>query len=217
MDYCNQKTAMTTSVLGVLLGLGGILNHGLFEILQGNTPTPGYYIEAIGRQHRFWIHGTEGAFTVIPNFLLTGICVIVIGLAVIVWSVGYIQTKHGASVLLALFILLTLVGGGIGHIIIFLPTWAWATRINKSLTRWNKRLPVKLRKTLPGLWPYTLTGTVVSWLLVMELGIFGYIPGLENPDAILNIVFALLFSTLILVNVTYMCALAQDLKERQLE
>jgi hypothetical protein len=217
MDFTNRKTAITTSVIGVLLGLGGILNHGLFEILQGSTPTPGHYIEAIGPQHRFWLHGTEGAFTVIPNFLLTGMCVIVISLAAIVWSVGYIQTKHGASVFLGLFVLLTLVGGGIGHILIFLPTWAWATRTNKALTRWEKLLPVKRRTTLSGLWPYVLTATVVSWLLVMELGIFGYVPGLENPDTILNIVFALLFFTLILLNVTYMCALARDLKERQWE
>lgn len=217
MDFANRKTSLTTSVIGVLLGMGGIFNHGLFEILQGYMPTPGYYIEAIGPQHRFWLHGTEGAFTVIPNFLLTGISVIVIGLAVIVWSVKYIQTKHGASVFLALLVLLTLVGGGIGHILIFLPTWAWATRINKALIRWEKLLPVKLRKSLSGLWPYVLTATAVSWLLVMELGIFGYVPGLNNPDAILNIVFALLFSTLILVNATYICALARDLKERQWE
>ena len=38
MEYFNQHTKITTSVLGALLGLGGIINHGIFEILQGNKP-----------------------------------------------------------------------------------------------------------------------------------------------------------------------------------
>lgn len=214
MIYFNKKTRITASAIGVLLGLAGIFNHGLFEILQGNITTDGFYIEAIGENHRFWLYGTEGAFTLIHNFLITGILAILIALALIVWSLKYIHIKHGASVLLALLILLTLAGGGIGHIILFLPTWAFATRINKPLDWWKRILSFQLRKKLASVWIYFLLATMISWLTVMELGIFGYFPGQDDPDTILNIVFIFLFSTVILACITFICAIAGDIEEQ---
>ncbi len=216
MNYYNQKTRITASTIGVLLGIAGLINHGLFEILQGNTPTNGFFIEAIGEADRYWIHGTEGAFTIIPNFLITGICVILVSLVIILWSLKYIQVKHGATVFLTLFIVLTLVGGGIGYIVLFLPTWAYTTRINKSLDWWKNIFSERLRKTLSKLWIYDLIATSISWLIVMELGIFGYFPGQTNPDTILNIVFVFLFSTVILANLTFICGFARDIEEREL-
>lgn len=205
---------MTASVIGVLLGMAGIFNHGLFEILQGNNSTNGFYIEAIGEAHRFWVHCTEGAFTVIPNFLFTGISVILVGVAVIIWSLKYLQVKYGATVFLLLFILLTLVGGGIGHIILFLPTWAFATRINKPLAWWKKALSKNLRNKLSSLWICSLVTTTVLWLIVMELGIFGYFPGQSDPDTMLNIVFIFLFSTVIFACLTFVCAIAKDIESQ---
>jgi hypothetical protein len=215
MTYLNKKTRITASAIGVLLGLSGIFNHGLFEILQGNTPTNGFYIEAIGENHRYWLYGTEGAFTVIHNFLITGISAVLVGLAIVFWSLKYIHLKHGAIVFLFLLILLTLVGGGIGHIILFLPTWAFATRINKSPDWWKKIISVRLRKKLSAIWIYFLPATLISWLIVMELGIFGYFPGQGNPDTILNIVFIFLFSTVILECVSFICAIAGDIEEQK--
>ena len=217
MDYYNQKTRITASIIGALLGLSGLINHGLFEVLQGNTPTNGFFIEAIGEANRYWVHGTEAAFTIIPNYLATGISAIFIGLIIVLWSVKYIQVKHGATVFLSLLILLTFVGGGIGFIVLFLPTWAYATRINKSLNWWKNVLPARVRKVLSELWIYCLTATAICWLAIMELGIFGYFPGQTNPDTILNIVFIFLFSTVVLANFTFICAFARDIEERKLE
>jgi hypothetical protein len=217
MNYYNQKTRITASKIGILLGIGGFINHGIFEVLQGNTPTNGFFIEAIGEENRFWVHGTEAAFTLIPNFLVTGIFVMLASLAIILWSVKYIQVKHGATVFLSLLILLTLVGGGIGHIILFLPTWAYTTRINKSLDWWKKLLSERFIKALSKLWIYGLAATSILWLIVMELGIFGYIPGQTNSDTILNIVFVFLFSTVILANLTFIFGFARDIEERKLE
>jgi ABC-type dipeptide/oligopeptide/nickel transport system permease component len=53
---------------------------------------------------------------------------------------------------------------------------------------WERKLPFKLRKKLSAMWIYFLMVTLVSWLIVMELGIFGYFPGVSNSDTILNIV-----------------------------
>lgn len=214
MNYYNQKTRITASTLGVLLGLAGLINHGIFEVLQGNLLTNSFFIEAIGKSVRFWVHGTEGAFTIIPNFLITGIIVIIVSSTIIFWSIKYIQVKYGTTVFLALLILLTSFGGGIGHIILFLPTWAYSTRINKSLEWWKKVLQEKLIKVLSKLWIYVLILTSVSWLIVMELGIFGYFPGQTDPNVILNIVFIFLFSTVILANLTFICGFARDIEER---
>jgi len=214
MNYCNKRTRTTASVLGVLLGMAGILNHGIFEILQGNTRTNGLFIEAIGKAHRFWVHGTEAAFTLIPNFLITGICVLIVGSILIFWSIKYIHIKRGTTIFLMLLILLTLVGGGIGFILVFVPTWAFSTRINKSLAWWGKKFSPKVRKILLLLWPYSLALTAASWFILMELGIFGYFPGQDDPDTILNIVFVFLFSSAGLASLTFVCAIAGDIEER---
>lgn len=210
----NNKTRITASVMGVLLGLSGILNHGLFEILQGNKPMNGFFIEAISEAHRFWIHGTETAFTIIHNYLATGIAVVLTGLAVVYWSIKYIHTKNGPTVFILLMILLTLVGGGIGYVILFVPTWAFATRVNSSLEWWERKLPPQLRRSLSALWFYFLLATSAAWLIVMEMGIFGYFPGQEYPDTILNIVFTFVFLSVFLACVTFICAYAGDIEEK---
>ncbi|MGW8315399.1 MAG: hypothetical protein ACWGNV_07350 [Bacteroidales bacterium] len=213
MTYQNKKSRITASVIGVLLGLAGILNHGIFEILQGNTSTNGFYIEAIGEAQRFWLYGTEGAFTLVHNFLITGIFVIIFGVGIIVWSLRYIHVKHWSTVFFLLMILLTLVGGGIGHILLYLPAWALATRINKSLDWWERILPVSVRKVCSASWIYTLSATTASWLILMELGIFGYIPGQSDPEKILNVVYGFLFSSAILACFTFVCAFAGDIED----
>lgn len=214
MTSYNKKTGTTASVLGILLGMGGIFNHGIFEILQGNTSTNGFFIEAIGEANRFWVHGTEAAFTVIHNFLLTGICVILAGSALIFWSLKYMHTKHGATVFLLLWLLLTLVGGGIGHVILFIPAVAFATRIGKPLDWWKKILPAGLRKKISVWWIYSLAATCFAWLTLMELGIFGYFPGQNNPDMILNIVYVCLISSSVMACVTFICAISADIENR---
>lgn len=213
-SYFNRKTRITASVIGTLLGLAGIVNHGIFEILQGNTPTNGFYIEAIGEAHRFWLHGTEGAFTIIHNFLITGICVILAGIGIIIWSLRFTHVKRWATVFIFLMILLTLVGGGIGHILLYLPTWALATRMHKSLDWWERNMPARLRKLCAALWKYSLGATTISWLILMELGIFGYFPGQTDPDTILSIVYVFLFSSAILACITFICAFARDIEDR---
>lgn len=215
MKLYNRKTRITASILGVLLGTAGIVNHGIFEILQGNTPTPGFYIEAIGKAHRFWTHGTEGAFTLVPNFLLTGVLVVLVGAAVILWSVKYMGRKHGATVFLALMVLLTLVGGGIGHIVLYLIVWAYATKIHSPLNWWKKVLSERITKRMASIWPALLTATAVSWLIVMELGVFGYFPGQTDADVIMNIVMVFLLLTVILANLTFIAAFAGDIGVRE--
>ena len=138
-DWSATRTIATT--VGVFFGLFSSINHGIFEILQGNNPTESILINAIGPMQRFWTEGTEPAFTVLPSYLLTGIAAILVGIAIIIWSIWYLPTKHGRKVYLGLFILSFLVGGGIGQAFFFVPAWAFATRIDKPLLGWKKLLP----------------------------------------------------------------------------
>ncbi|NVM01028.1 MAG: hypothetical protein HWN67_01715, partial [Candidatus Helarchaeota archaeon] len=142
-----NATRIIVATIGVILGIAGF-NHGFFEALQGNKPTGGLFILAIGEANRMWLYGTEGAFTLIPHFLITGIFAMSISIFIIIWSVGFVHKKHGTSIFLLLFIVLFLVGGGIAQILFFLPTWAYATRINKPLNWWKRILPEGIRKTL---------------------------------------------------------------------
>src|SRR5208283_296635 len=84
----NRATRIIVSTFGVTLGIAGI-DHGFFEALQGNVPTPGLFIQAIGPASRMWVYGTEDAFTLVPNFLLTGILAIILSLAIMIWSIGF--------------------------------------------------------------------------------------------------------------------------------
>ena len=65
----NRATKTIVSTIGIILGLSGI-DHGIFEILQGNQPTNGLLIQAIGPAQKMWEYGGEEAFTIIPNFFI---------------------------------------------------------------------------------------------------------------------------------------------------
>lgn len=190
----NRATRTIVSTIGALLGLSG-MNHGFFEMLQGNTPTDGLLIQAIGEAHQMWLYGGEEAFTIIPNFLATGVLAMIVGLTIIVWSVGFVHRERGAFVFLLLFIALFLVGGGIAQILFFVPTWAAATRINKPLIWWRKVLPEGVRRVLAGLWPYTLATASVSFLIGLFIAITGFVPGVSKsrPELILTICWLFVF------------------------
>jgi len=205
----NRVTKTIVSIFGAILGLSGI-NHGLFEALQGYTPTPGLIIQAIGPGQRFWIHGTEEAFSIIPNFLITGILAMMVGIAIIVWSVWFVHKKYGATVFISLFVLLFLVGGGIGQIVFFLPLWGLSTRINKPLPSWQKNMHEKLRKGLSKVWPYTLAVASILFVFALEIAIFGFVPGIPNPEKKLYFCWSLLGTGLLTLLFTFLSGFAQD-------
>src|SRR5450759_2876290 len=110
-----NATRVFASALGVLAGLSG-LDHGFFETLQGNASTPGLFVQSIGPAQRMWLYGTEDAFTLVPNFLATGILAMAVGVLIIVWSIGFIDRGNGSRVFLLLGALLFLVGGGVAQV-----------------------------------------------------------------------------------------------------
>ena len=191
----NRATKTIVSTIGVILGLSG-LDHGIFEILQGNLPTNRLFIQAIGPAQKMWAYGGEDAFTIIPNFLITGILAVLVGIALIVWSVGYVDRNQGPLVLFLLNVLLFLFGGGVAAPIVIYPlAGITATRINQPLNGWRKVLPDKVRPALAKIWPFTLTIAIISFLIGLSIAITGYVPGVNSNDSerILAICWAFVF------------------------
>jgi hypothetical protein len=94
--YNLNATRVIATTIGVLFGLFSGVNHGFFEFLQGNKPTNGLFIYAIGEAQRFWSLAGEAAFTLIPNFLITGIASMIVGVAIIIWSIWFLPPNTGA-------------------------------------------------------------------------------------------------------------------------
>ena len=211
-----NATRVTATISGVIFGFSG-MNHGLFEVLQGNRPTDGFLIHAIGEAQRFWEQGTEDAFTIIPNFLISGVLSIVIGLAIIIWSIGFLQTKHGRTVFLLLFILLFLFGGGIGQLAFFIPAWAFATQMDKPLNWWKKVLPRGILPLLSKLWPVTLGLAILAVLFGLEIAIFGIVPGMTDVDAIHNTALLTVLTSAILYIVSYITGFGHELLKKETE
>jgi hypothetical protein len=169
----NRATRVVASTLGVLVGLAGI-EHGLFEVLQGDVRPDSIMIEAIGPAQRLWEYAAEPALTIIPSLLVSGILAIIFGILVVLWSVAFIQTRHGPGVLLILSIILWLVGGGFAPIFFTIFAVATATRIDKPLTWWRKALPASARGVLAKIWPWSTFLFVLVFLIGVEIAIFGY-------------------------------------------
>lgn len=211
----NKATKTTVSTLGIVLALSG-MSHGLFEIMQGNTPTGGRMIAAIGEGQRMWVHGSEWAFTLLPTFLLSGIASIAVSLAIIIWSLEFIDTRHGATVYLLLFVALFLVGGGIGQVVFFTLGWAAATRIHKPLMWWRQTLSPEARAPLAKLWPGSLVAGSLILLAALWIAVFGYVPGISDADRVLTFMLSALGMSLSLLLLTFVAGFAYDIEQQPL-
>jgi len=209
-----SATRAVASTFGVLVGLAGI-EHGFFEILQGNVTPSDIMIDAIGPAQRFWEYGTETALTIIPSFLVTGILAMIVGLLVSIWAYAFIDRKYGAWILMFLSILLWLVGGGFAPIFMSILASVTATRINKPLKWWRAHLPINLRGFLAKLWPWSVIAFVLVFLVGVEIAVFGY-PLLWFFDA--NVTFtiqnALALVMVVLWPVCIVTAFAHDIQKQ---
>lgn len=210
----NTSTRLLVAIFGTLFGISG-MSHGLFEILQGNTSTDGMFISAIGEAQKMWPHGNEYALTLIPNFLITGMAAMAVGLAVLIWSIGFVHKKNGPAILLILFIVLLLVGGGVAQILFFPLLFLVATRINRPLTWWQKVLPSGVRKALRALWIWALAISSTLLLCVLVMAITGYVPGISDPESVLSIMLVCLCAVLLALPLAVVSGFAKDITAKE--
>jgi hypothetical protein len=212
----NAATRVVASTMGVLVGVGSI-DHGLLECLQGFRPTPGLIVNALGAGYRWtaWTQGGEGAFTLVPNFLVSGIAATLLGLSMIVWSLRFMPRAHGATVFLVLGVASFLTGGGLAQIVLFTLVWGIATRIGASLAFWRWLIPSPFRPVLGRLWPWTLGVATLLFVVALEIAIFGYVPGVTEQTELLHICWKFLAVALALYLLSVVSGFASDIGARR--
>jgi hypothetical protein len=160
-----RATRLTVTVLGLTAGLAGI-EHGVFEVLQGRVRPEGLMIASIGPPcvpELSW-NSCEPAMTIAPDFLITGILAIVLGVSVVVWSVLLVQKRRGGLGLILLSVVLLLFGGGIFPPLIGIIAGVLGTRMDKAMHPRTSRLSGRAGRALGRLWPWSLA-LYVLWVL----------------------------------------------------
>ena len=182
-----KATRIIATSFGLFAGFGG-LEHGYFETLQGNVRPGSILIASMGPPcvpDAVW-HACEPAMTIVPNFLVTGVLAMVLGLLTMVWAAAYVHRPQGGAILALLSLGLLLFGGGIFPPLIGIIGGVAGARIN---TRLNKQ-PGPMWRTLAKLWPWTM---VVFFVLL-----FGQFPiGYFNNDSMPLVIPVLLLGLLV--------------------
>ena len=212
----NTATRRNVSTIGVLLGIGSI-DHGVLEMMQGNRPTPGNLIKALGPGHSWtvWSQGSEPAFTLVHNFVLTGVFATMLGLLLIYWSARRIGGRRGPAVFLLLSLASFFTGGGLAQLFVLVPNWAAATRIHAPLVFWRRLLPRGVRPVLGVLWPWALAAAGALFVGALEIALLGYCPGVPRVREVLARFLIRLAAVLLgLFAFTYICGFARDAEVR---
>ena len=164
-----------------------------------------------------WLYGTEDAFTLVPNFLLTGILAIILSIAIMIWSIGFVHKKNGSRVFILLCVLLFLVGGGVAQAVGFIIAWAAATQISGPLTWWRKVLPESAQMWLAPLWPFFLTFGSLLFLMALEIAIAGFVPGVNDPMQKQYICWSLLGVALVAYFFSFIAGFAYDIQAKRMK
>jgi len=166
----NKTTRITAAVVGGYAGILGVV-HGVFEFLQGNSPTSGLLINAVGapcQVEAAW-HACLPAVTIVPSFRLSGTLAVFVSLSIFIWAVFLLDRKQGGLVLVVLSIPLLLVGGGFVPALTAIIAGIAGTRIHAPLAYFRKRLPERIVRFLSMLWPWALIGFTAwsagGWIL----------------------------------------------------
>ncbi|MBN2118108.1 MAG: hypothetical protein JW730_16135 [Anaerolineales bacterium] len=163
-----KATRIIAASLGLFAGFGG-LEHGYFEILQGNVRPENIMIASMGAPcvpEEIW-HLCEPAMTILPSFLITGIISMVLGLITMVWSAAFVQRKHGGTILALLSLGLLLFGGGIFPPVIGIAGGLVGTKINTPV----KKHAGPVWKALAALWPWAL---ILYFIFLFSQFVIGY-------------------------------------------
>jgi hypothetical protein len=167
-----SATRVVASTLAAIVSIAGVM-HGCFEIPQGHFAPSSLVINAVGPEQRLWEYATLHAFTLIPNYLVTGILAIIFGVLATIWAIAFIDKKAGPLVMFLLSTLLFVVGGGFGPLLVGSFAALIATRIDQPLTWWRAHLSPQARHILVKLWPWLFIFYVLMFLSAVETTIFG--------------------------------------------
>jgi hypothetical protein len=200
-----SRTRLFVIIQGTIGGLAAIV-HGIFAVLLGNKPAGGFILDP-----------ATGAFTILPNCLVSGMATMLVGLALVVWTIGFIQRKNGPAIFLGICVLLFLVGGGIAQVGFFLITWLVSTRINQPPDWWKSEGAGNTRKRWAILWPVFFTGGYLFLLIGIAIWLIFTPPGTPFQEHITAylICWTSLIAGLVLQILTIVSGFARDLDPRE--
>ena len=200
----SNATKMVVAMFGVLIGFAGV-EHGIFEVLQGNTIPEGIFVDAIGPDWKFWMDASEPTLTLIPNFLVTGLVAIMLGVIMIIWSTKFMERKYGTAIFFLIGIGLFLFGGGFAPIFLTLHASAAATRINQPLNWWRAHLPGK--GGLAKVYPIILIVYAAIFFIAVGMQIFG---SPLDVSMTTNLVWVFALAMLVMLPITVIIGFAYD-------
>ena len=156
---CNPMKASTVVLITYAAIIGFI--HGVGEILQAGSKSNSNLIYALDvvDPDKVW-HAGLPAFSVIPDFLISGIITVLISIAIVIFVNLLIESNY-FKFLPLLFILLFLFGGGFVPPFIGIITSIFYAIKKKS--NMNNKQPSFLKKLIAKSWIY-LISVLVLWL-----------------------------------------------------
>jgi len=154
--HLNKKTALFASILGSLVGFAGI-GHGFLAASQGFENSNSVYLEK------------SGSFSVIPNYLITGIIAIIIGSFIIFWSIKYISSKNGPKIFIISSILMIVIGGGLAAIVYAPITFIVALKIKSRKEPKTATCLRSISDALAKKWALTLFISIASLFIGLTL------------------------------------------------
>jgi hypothetical protein len=175
--------------IGCLCALSGI-EHGIFEILQGSAKVEVHnvkgqsFIYAIGESIRFWKYGYEYAYTIIPNYLLTGIITLCLSCFLIYWSISKIESKFGWVIFIIVSILQYITGGGAAQLGLALLVGLFAVLVNSKFKIIKNIFPEVIVKLFTNTWIYLVFLFAYVFLQSMVTAIFGFLFWIHDIDLI---------------------------------
>ncbi len=192
------KRRVVVAAFGVLIGLSSV-NHGVFEMLQGNVRVPGPFISAIGPGQQMWEHGKEMAFTVWPTYLLTGILAVAFGIAFIAWSVAGTGRRSAPWLFLLIYAGSFISGGGLAQTILVAANACLAFRLHGAPRG-------KPWRGSGRTWMAFLGAALGLGLFGLFLGVTGLMPGVRDADAVIIICLASVTASVVLFCLAFAAA-----------
>jgi hypothetical protein len=132
----------------------------------------------------FTVLAGEPALTVLPTFLLSGILTVIVGLALSVWSVSFVQRRGGGLVLILLSLVLLLTGGGLRPPLSGLILGVAALRMHALPRHEVHRFLLPLARV----WKWALVAGVAGYLaLLPETVLLYHFDGVANQTVVYGI------------------------------
>jgi len=156
---CNPMKVSTVVLITYTAIIGFI--HGVGEILQAGSKSNSNLIYAldVADPDKVW-HAGLPAFSVIPDFLISGIITVLISIAIVIFANLLIESNYFKFFPL-LFILLFLFGGG--FVPPFIGIISSTYYVIKKKSNMNNKQPSFLRKLIAKSWIY-LISVLILWL-----------------------------------------------------